>query len=119
MDDFIGEVSTWESDPDDLSNPDYQANFAGLNVMDFTAKYDGYIPSKIAANIEEKMDDKSLDTGSIRMGLCSDTIPENSNMIDGEFGKEESTGYGDIATYEELADAKNGACDEITFRLDL
>ena len=106
---------------DDFNNNThaYEKDLANTNIMDLSAKYDGYIPSRIAANIEEKMDDKSLDAGSVRMGLCSSTIPENSNMIDGGFGKEETTGYGDITTYKDLVDAKNGAYDEITFKLSL
>ena len=96
----------------------YEKDLANKNIMDLSSKYDSYIPSRIAANIEEKMDDKSLDTGSIRVGICSVIIPQNSDLDNGATGKNESD-YGDIKTYEDLVDAKNGGCDEITFRLDL
>ncbi len=108
---FVYAGSNWTDGS--ASNTDYQKDLANKNIMDLTAKYDGYIPSRIAANIEEKMDDKSLDTGSIRMGYCSESIPnvEEDYIPEGE--------YGDITTYEDLVDARNGACDQITFRLDL
>ncbi len=98
---------------DEASNPDYQKDLMNKNIIDLSSIYDGYIPSKIVANIEEKMDDKSLDTGSIRVGYCSESIPN----VEGDVRLE--SGYGDISTYDDLVDARNGACDQITFKLDL
>ncbi len=101
----------WINDPN--TDNSYISDFENKNIMSLTSMYNGYIPSKIVANIEEKMDDKSLDTGSIRVGFCSESIPN----VEGNFRPESS--YGDITTYDDLVDARNGACDEITFRLDL
>ena len=103
----------------DAANPDYQKGLENKNVIDLNAKYGAYIPSRIVMNIEEKMDDKSLDTGSIRVGYCSENTPViTEGDIDGGDVYERSV-YGDVATYEDLVDAKNGGCDEITFKLDL
>ena len=101
----------WINDPD-IDNS-YISDFENKNIMSLTSMYNGYIPSKTATNIEEKMDDKSLDTGSIRVGFCSESIPD----VEENFRPESS--YGDITTYNDLVDAKNGGCDEITFKLDL
>ncbi len=95
----------------------YQEEFTNKNLLKLDARYDGYIPSRIALNIEEKMDDKSFDTGSIRTERCSNSISNSYDESDGNTIRDEGD-YGYVS-YEDLADVKNGACDEIVFKLDL
>ncbi len=106
---------------DDCYSPinDYRKDFLYKNVMALAARYDGYIPSRIAANIEEKMDDKSLNTGNVRIGLCSNTIPENEALSDDIILKAEYNYDFDIVSYENLVSSNNGACKEIDFELDI
>ena len=102
--------------PEDFTK-NFEEGLKNKNIMDFTAKYDGYIPASIAAGIEEKIDDKSTSTGDIRMGTCSVSIPE-SDIDDAGYPYPTYDDVGEM-TYSELVNAKNGACDEIIFKLDL
>ena len=98
----------------EFSRNSHLSIFKDKNVMTLTKKYDSYISFRIAANIEEKMDNKSLDTGNVVVGLCSEDIHAEGGLIN-EFGAD----YFDITTYEDLANAKKGGCDEVAFKLDL
>ena len=101
-----------------INNP-YEKDFVNNNILKLDTRYDSYIPSRVVLNIDEKMDDKSLDSGSIRTQYCSKSIPDSYNEdIDGSIYVIENDFYG-YESYEDLLGTKNGACDEIVFRLDL
>ena len=96
---------------------DYEVGLKNTNIMEFDSRYLGYIPAYIAAGIEEKIDDKSLTTGNVRIDYgCFTTIPE---IQDDEARIELEWEEGDIRTYKELANAKNGICNKMIFKLDL
>ena len=96
---------------------DFEEGLGYTNIIDLTAKYSGYIPASIVVGIEEKIDDKSLKTGNVRVDYlnCYKNIPEVEDGI--RYGLEWSEG--DMETYDDLAKAKNGACGEVIFKLEL
>ena len=96
---------------------EYDDGLLNANVMELNARYTGYIPTSIVVGIEEKIDDKSLITGNVRINYEGyfTYIPE---IEDDWLRVLDYYGDGGIEKYKDLANAKNGACDVVLFKLD-
>ena len=93
-----------------LYDGEYDDGLLNANVIELNARYTGYIPTSIVIGIEEKIDDKSLITGNVRIPPRCDASIMDMYDLDAAIPD---------MTYDKLAKAKNGSCGEVIFKLDL